>query len=130
MTVTDSIASQRNPEGEAPRNAFPETRVRYEVLAFACTLSMITYIDRVCFGAAAPQLASELSLSGVADLKWAFTAFAIAYSVCEIPTGWRLRWPPTNISLCWPFPWLRCATIARSLQPGPPVRISAKGMLE
>ncbi|RLT06138.1 MAG: MFS transporter, partial [Planctomycetota bacterium] len=49
---------------------------------------MITYIDRVCFGAAAPQLASELSLSGVADLKWAFTAFAIAYSVCEIPTGW------------------------------------------
>lgn len=88
MTVTNSIASQRNPEGEAPHNAFPETRVRYEVLAFACTLSMITYIDRVCFGAAAPQLASELSLSGVADLKWAFTAFAIAYSVCEIPTGW------------------------------------------
>lgn len=26
------------------------TGVRYEVLAFACTLSMITYIDGVCFG--------------------------------------------------------------------------------
>ena len=64
------------------------TGVRYEVLAFACALSMITYIDRVCFGAAAPLLAKDLSLSGVADLKWAFTAFAIAYSVCEIPTGW------------------------------------------
>jgi MFS family permease len=49
---------------------------------------MITYVDRACFGAVAPTLAGELSLSGVEDLKWAFTAFAIAYAVFEIPTGW------------------------------------------
>jgi MFS transporter, ACS family, glucarate transporter len=64
------------------------SRVRYGVLGFLCALSMITYLDRACFGAVAPTLAAELSLSGVADLKWAFTAFAIAYAVFEIPTGW------------------------------------------
>ena len=30
------------------------TRVRYGVLGFACALSMITYLDRVCFGTVAP----------------------------------------------------------------------------
>jgi len=37
---------------------------------------------------AAPTLAGELNLGGAADLKWAFTAFAIAYALFEIPTGW------------------------------------------
>lgn len=64
------------------------TRVRYGVLSFLCGLSMITYLDRVCFGVAAPLIASELGLTDVADLKWAFTSFAIAYAVFEIPTGW------------------------------------------
>lgn len=64
------------------------TRVRYRVLALACGLSMITYLDRVCFGAAAPAIAGELSLAGVSELKWAFTAFAIAYAAFEIPAGW------------------------------------------
>ena len=63
------------------------TRVRYRVIGYACTLSMITYLDRVCFGAAAPQIAAELGVEGIAGLKWAFTAFAIAYSVFEIPAG-------------------------------------------
>lgn len=64
------------------------TRVRYVVLGFVCALSMVTYLDRVCFGTVAPTIAAELGLSGVADLKWAFTAFAIAYAIFEIPTGW------------------------------------------
>ena len=34
----------------------PASRVRYGVLAFACALSMITYLDRVCFGAAAEDI--------------------------------------------------------------------------
>ena len=55
------------------------TRVRRNVLALACSLSMITYLDRVCFGAAAPRIVADLGLSGTADLKWAFTLFAVAY---------------------------------------------------
>lgn len=72
----------------APANVQNPTAVRWEVLLLVCVLSMITYLDRVCFGAAAPLLAIELGLSSVAELKWAFTAFAIAYAVFEIPTGW------------------------------------------
>lgn len=64
------------------------TRVRYGVLGFACSLSMITYLDRVCFGAAGPHIIKELGLSSVADLGWAFTAFAFAYAVFEVPSGW------------------------------------------
>jgi MFS family permease len=61
---------------------------RNEVLALACSLSMITYLDRVCFGAAASDLVRDLGLKDVSDLKWAFTAFTIAYAGFEIPSGW------------------------------------------
>ena len=39
------------------------TRVRYGVLGFACSLSMITYLDRVCFGTVASNVQSEFGLS-------------------------------------------------------------------
>jgi len=64
------------------------TKVRYGVLAFACALSMITYLDRVCFGAAAPDISKDLGLNSVADLKWAFSFFAFAYAAFEVPSGW------------------------------------------
>ena len=63
------------------------TRVRYGVLAFACALSMITYLDRVCFGTVAPFIQEEFHLSDW-QLGWLFTAFALAYAIFEVPTGW------------------------------------------
>lgn len=66
----------------------PRPLGRTEVLAFACSLSMITYLDRVCFGAANTFLVQDLGLRDVSDLKWAFTLFTIAYAVFEIPSGW------------------------------------------
>jgi MFS transporter, ACS family, glucarate transporter len=64
------------------------TRVRYGVLGFACSLSMITYLDRVCFGTAVSHLVSELGLTSEAGLTWAITAFNISYAVFEVPSGW------------------------------------------
>jgi len=64
------------------------TRVRYGVLGFACTLSMITYLDRVCFATAASGFVTDLGLNSVADLKWAFSAFGLAYALFEVPSGW------------------------------------------
>jgi MFS transporter, ACS family, glucarate transporter len=75
----------------APRHpAIPPaaTRVRYGVLGFACALSMITYLDRVCMASAAKPFVAELGLRSVADLKWVFAAFSLAYAVCEVPSGW------------------------------------------
>lgn len=95
--LTESLnpASERNV---ADAVGSETTYVRYRVLAFVCSLSMITYLDRVCFGAAAPQIAEALSLNNVADLKWAFTAFALAYAIFEIPSGWLGdRWGPRGV---------------------------------
>jgi len=65
------------------------TRVRFGVLGFACTLSMITYLDRLCWGSAASHIVNDLELpNGVADLKWAATAFSLSYALFEIPSGW------------------------------------------
>jgi MFS family permease len=64
------------------------TRVRYGVLGFACTLSMITYLDRACIGSAADTLRTALGFERIDEIKYAFTAFSIAYAVFEIPSGW------------------------------------------
>src|ERR1700694_2600121 len=71
-----------------PAGLAPPTRVRYGVLGFACSLSMITYLDRVCFSMAVAHLIKALGLSTEADLKWAFTGFTLSYAPFEIPTGW------------------------------------------
>jgi MFS family permease len=76
-----------NREFSAPPLARP-TRVRYGVLGFACSLSMITYLDRVCFGTAAESIRDTLGLYSVADLKLAMTAFAVSYALFEVPSGW------------------------------------------
>jgi MFS family permease len=63
------------------------TRVRYGVLGFACALSMITYLDRVCFGTVAPYLQGEFGISDE-QKGMLFTAFALAYAMFEVPSGW------------------------------------------
>ncbi len=83
----------------APVTVAP-TRTRYGVLALLCGLSMITYFDRVCFASAASNIANELGLRGKEELKWAHTAFAIAYGLFEFPAGWLGdRWGPRGTLL-------------------------------
>lgn len=64
------------------------TNVRYQVLLLCCLLAALQYLDRACFAAASLDIVAALELNSEADLKWAFTAFAIAYGIFEIPTGW------------------------------------------
>jgi MFS transporter, ACS family, glucarate transporter len=63
------------------------TRVRYGVLGFACSLAMITYLDRVCFGTVAPFIQREFHLSNT-QKGMLFSAFALAYAAFEVPSGW------------------------------------------
>jgi len=46
----------------APDTSQP-TFVRYKVLAWACALSMITYIDRVCIKQVGEDMQNALSLT-------------------------------------------------------------------
>ncbi len=48
---------------------------------------MITYLDRVCFATVAPYIRREFNLSDQ-QLGWLFTAFALAYALFEVPSGW------------------------------------------
>src|ERR1700681_2420706 len=56
------------------------TLVRYKVLAWACSLSMLTYIDRVCIKQVEPDISRELGFTEQ-DFKWVFAAFGLAYAV-------------------------------------------------
>src|SRR5947209_9257074 len=81
MNLSPGQSSTPIPGSEKP------TRVRYGVLGFACSLSMITYLDRVCFGTVAPYIQKEFDLSNT-QKGMLFTAFALAYALFEVPSGW------------------------------------------
>ncbi len=64
-----------------------DTNARRLTLAFAITVAFITYLDRVCISVAAPFMVDDLGLSSV-RMGYVFSAFALAYGLFEIPTGW------------------------------------------
>jgi MFS family permease len=68
-------------------------------------LAVVTYLDRVCIATAAPFIMSDLGLSLV-EMGYVFSAFTLAYSLFEVPSGWlgdRLgpRRVLTRIVLWW-----------------------------
>jgi len=83
----------------------PRSRVRYRVLAFAFALAVVTYLDRVCISAAAPFIMSDLRLT-MLQMSLVLSAFTLAYSLFEVPSGWRgdvagARRVLTRIVLWW-----------------------------
>ena len=52
------------------------TNVRYTVLAWACSLSMLTYIDRVCIKNVGGDMQTDLGISEQ-DFGWVFSAFGL-----------------------------------------------------
>ncbi len=70
-----------------PATGLQPTRARHWVLLFAATLSVITYIDRVCISKFAPNIKADLQLTDV-QMGYVFAAFAWAYALFEIPGGW------------------------------------------
>src|SRR5436305_778779 len=81
------------------------SRVRLVVLAFACTLSLITYLDRVCIMRVQDDIKSHLGLSPE-QMGLVFSAFLLGYALFEVPGGWMGdRWGSrrvlTRIVLWW-----------------------------
>ena len=67
------------------------TRARYWVVLFSVTLAVITYFDRVCLSQAAPYMRKDLGLTPI-QMGVAFSAFAWAYALFEIPGGFLGDW--------------------------------------
>ena len=74
-----------------PSSPQQPTRARHWVIVFAITLSVITYIDRVCISQAAPLMRRDLGLSAM-QMGAVFAAFAWAYAMFEVPGGWLGDW--------------------------------------
>ena len=70
-----------------PASNTPPTRTRYWVIVFAITLAIITYVDRVCMSQAKADIQGDFSLTDK-QMGLVFSAFALAYSLFEIPMGW------------------------------------------
>ncbi|MDP9091221.1 MAG: MFS transporter [Pseudomonadota bacterium] len=62
-------------------------KYRHRVLILLATLSVLTYLDRVCISVAGPRIQNELHLSSQ-DWGLVTGAFAIAYALFEIPSGY------------------------------------------
>jgi MFS family permease len=65
----------------------------------------VTYLDRVCISAAAPAIMADLHMS-FTEMSVVFSAFTLAYSLFEVPSGWLadVRGPRrvlTRIVLWW-----------------------------
>lgn len=63
------------------------TNVRYSVLAWACSLSMLTYIDRVCIKTVRSDMETSLGIDPE-HFGLVFGAFGLAYALFEVPSGW------------------------------------------
>ena len=81
------------------------THVRLGVLGFACSLSLITYLDRICISRAAKEIQEDLGFDAK-QMGLVFSAFLFGYLLFEVPGGWMGdRWGPrrvlTRIVLWW-----------------------------
>jgi sugar phosphate permease len=82
--VTD--ADFGTTDHEAGLDLARPTAVRYQVLAVACSLAVITYIHRVGFAAASPELRRLMRLTD-AHIGWLMAAFMVGYGIFEMPWG-------------------------------------------
>jgi ACS family glucarate transporter-like MFS transporter len=63
------------------------SRTRYWVVVFAVVLAVIQYIDRVCISKSKGAIQTDLGLDDIGMGK-VLSAFALAYALFEIPSGW------------------------------------------
>lgn len=73
-------------ETEAGPGKAPASRVRHGVLAFACALAVVTYIQRIGFAVGAPAIKQGLGLDD-AQVGYLMSAFLVAYGCFQVPGG-------------------------------------------
>ena len=78
---------------------------RFKVLLLIFLVAAITYADRLLISAAATAISRDFSLTP-SRMGMIFSAFALAYALFEVPSGWwgdviGTRKALTRIVLCW-----------------------------
>ena len=59
---------------------------RYRVLVLLCSLTTLTYLDRICITIVGVRVTADLGLSNT-EFGWVLASFALAYALFEIPSG-------------------------------------------
>ena len=59
---------------------------RYRVLVLLCSLTTLTYLDRICISIVGVRIKSEFHLNNE-QFGWVLASFALAYALFEIPSG-------------------------------------------
>ena len=59
---------------------------RYRVLALLCSLTTLTYLDRICISIVGVRIKNEFTLSNE-QFGWVLASFSLAYALFEIPSG-------------------------------------------
>src|SRR5262249_44356652 len=63
-----------------------QTHIRYLVLASACLLALVAYVQRLTFTALGPELKGSLHLDD-RQMGYLWAAFLFAYGAFEVPWG-------------------------------------------
>lgn len=71
--------------------AAPASHVRYQVLAVACSLALLTYVHRLGFSVGNPQIKQGLGLDDE-QMGYLASAFLVAYATFQIPGGLLGDW--------------------------------------
>ena len=89
---SDQSARTNNDEnGRHVNNTASSTgpsRARLVVVMWLCSMAAILYLDRICWGQAAPKIKEEFGLTNT-QIAYLAMAFQLAYGLFEVPTG---RW--------------------------------------
>jgi sugar phosphate permease len=72
--------------GKAPDQGAAPTRVRYLVLGAACSLAILTYIQRQGFVAGTPYLQHDLGLNDE-QMGYLLSGWLVAYGLFQVPGG-------------------------------------------
>jgi MFS family permease len=79
--------SSSAPSARAAATPSAPSRARQVTVFFCIALALITYVDRVAIGQAAPFISEDLGLTTI-QMGWALAIFGYAYALFEIPGGW------------------------------------------
>jgi len=66
--------------------SFLKIPYRHRTLAILCSLTTLTYMDRICISIVGVRMKSDLRLNNE-QFGWVLAAFALAYALFEIPSG-------------------------------------------
>jgi len=75
-----------NASAQTEHDCRRPSRVRYLVLVAACVLALLTYINRLGFTRAAPEIKSSLDLTDE-HMGYLAAVFLVAYGIFQVPGG-------------------------------------------